>query len=131
MREKLEQQRMEMQSVQLSHHDLQRQLHNCPEALREQVQCQLTRVSVPINSGPYLAQLSASYLHSLLFNCLASSHSAWLYVCNMCCIVHCACFLLLVPAHPLYTFLYSADSGSHCFQFICMCIFQVITLYPI
>ncbi|XP_053307423.1 pleckstrin homology-like domain family B member 1 isoform X14 [Spea bombifrons] len=42
-REKLEQQRMEMQSVQLSHRDLQRQLHNCPEALREQVQCQLQR----------------------------------------------------------------------------------------
>ncbi|KAE8592385.1 hypothetical protein XENTR_v10018746 [Xenopus tropicalis] len=44
-REKLEQERMELQSIQLSHHDLQRQLHNCPEALREQVQCQLTRES--------------------------------------------------------------------------------------
>ncbi|XP_041425188.1 pleckstrin homology-like domain family B member 1 isoform X16 [Xenopus laevis] len=43
--EKLEQERMELQSIQLSHHDLQRQLHNCPEALREQVQCQLTRES--------------------------------------------------------------------------------------
>ncbi|CAI9591759.1 unnamed protein product [Staurois parvus] len=50
MREKLEQQRMEMQSVQLSHHDLQRQLHNCPEALREQVQCQLTRESDRLES---------------------------------------------------------------------------------
>ncbi|XP_018097479.1 pleckstrin homology-like domain, family B, member 1 S homeolog isoform X10 [Xenopus laevis] len=49
-REKLEQERMELQSIQLSHHDLQRQLHNCPEALREQVQCQLTRESELLES---------------------------------------------------------------------------------
>ncbi|XP_053547302.1 pleckstrin homology-like domain family B member 1 isoform X18 [Bombina bombina] len=49
-REKLEQQRMEIQSVQLSHRDLQRQLHNCPEALREQVQAQLKRESEHLES---------------------------------------------------------------------------------
>ncbi|XP_075460290.1 pleckstrin homology-like domain family B member 1 isoform X4 [Ascaphus truei] len=44
-REKLEETRMEVQSAQLSHCELQRQLHNCPEALREQVHGQLSRES--------------------------------------------------------------------------------------